>query len=106
MSVIIQILAAVCMLAGVFFVGTALFGVNKFHYVFNRMHSAALCDSLGMLFIMLGCILLTGWSFVSLKYLLVILFFFFAGPVSTHLIARLEVTTADEAGKEYEVEKR
>lgn len=98
--------AATCLLAGVFFVGTALFGINRFRYILNRMHSAAICDTLGILFIFLGCILLEGFTMASLKYLLVILFFWFAGPVSSHLIARLEVTTNEELGKECEVKKR
>jgi len=100
------ILAAVCFLVGLFFVFTAIFGVNKFHFILNRMHAAALGDSLGILFIFLGCIFLTGFTMASLKYLLVILFFWFAGPVSSHLIARLEVTTNEELEKECKVEKR
>ena len=78
-------IAALCILVGLFFVGTAL---------------------LGILFVLLGCIILIGWKMDSLKYLLVILFFWFAGPVSSHLIARLEVTTDEDVKKECEVEKR
>ena len=100
------IIAALCILAGLFFVGTALFGVNSLHFILNRMHAAALCDSLGILFVLLGCIILIGWKMDSLKYLLVILFFWFAGPVSSHLIARLEVTTDEDVKKDCEVEKR
>lgn len=99
------IVAAICILIGLFFVVTALFGIYKFKYVMNRMHAAALCDSLGILFIILGCIILTGLNMASLKYLLVILFFWFAGPVSSHLIDRLEVTTNEELSKECEVEE-
>ena len=80
------LLAAISMLAGLFFVGTALFGVNKFHFVLNRMHAAALCDTLGVLFVLLGCIILTGFNMASLKYVVVIIMFWLAGPVCTHLM--------------------
>jgi len=100
------LIAAVCILVGIFFVGTALFGINRLHYIMNRMHAAALCDSLGILFVLLGCVILTGFNLASVKYIIVILFFWLAGPVSTHLIARLEVTTNEEIEKNCEVEKR
>ena len=100
------LIAAVLILVGLFFKGTALFGVNKLRYIMNRMHAAALGDSLGILFIFLGCILLIGWDMIIIKYILVILFFWLAGPVATHLIARLEVTTNEEIKENCEVEKR
>ena len=100
------LLAAISMLAGLFFVGTALFGVNKFRFVLNRMHAAALCDTLGVLFVLLGCIILTGFNMASLKYVVVIIMFWLAGPVCTHLMARLEVATDEDGKIEYEEEKR
>lgn len=107
MSEWIRFLAgAICMLAGLFFVGTALFGVNKLRFVLNRMHAAALCDSLGILFVLLGCIIFTGFRMDSLKYLLVIIMLWLAGPVATHLMARLEVTTDEDVKKECEEEVR
>lgn len=100
------LVAAVLILAGLFFMITALFGVNKLRFILNRMHAAALGDSLGILFVFLGCILMIGWDMIIIKYVLVILFFWLAGPVATHLIARLEVTTNEELKEECEVEKR
>ena len=70
-----------------------LFGVFKFKYVLNRMHAAAIGDTLGLGLSMLGMILLCGFSFTSLKLALVVAFLWLASPVSSHLISRLEVTT-------------
>lgn len=70
-----------------------IFGVFKFKYVLNRMHAAAIGDTLGLGLSMLGMILLCGFSFTSLKLALVVAFLWLASPVSSHLISRLEVTT-------------
>lgn len=69
----------------------ATFGLFKFKFVLNRMHAAAMNDTLAILFVLLGLIVITGISFISLKLLTVIVFLWFASPVASHLIARLEV---------------
>ena len=70
-----------------------IFGVYKFKYVLNRMHAAAMGDTLGIGISLTGLMLLSGWNFTSLKMTLVIAFLWLASPVSSHLIARLEVVT-------------
>ena len=70
-----------------------IFGVYKFKYVLNRMHAAAMGDTLGIGVSLTGLILLSGWNFTSLKMALVIVFLWLASPVSSHLISRLEVVT-------------
>ena len=76
-----------------------IFGVFKFSSVLNRMHAAAVGDTLGLGLSMLGLILLSGFSFTSLKLAMVIAFLWMASPVSSHLISRLEVTTNEHLDK-------
>ena len=71
----------------------AVFGVYRFRYVLNRMHSSAMGDSLGILFIIFGLMILSGFSFGTLKLALIIVFFWLAGPVSSHMIGQMEVLT-------------
>ena len=73
-----------------------LFGVFKFKYVLNRMHAAAIGDTLGIGVSLTGLILLSGLNFTSLKMALIIVFLWFASPVSSHLISRLEVVTNEQ----------
>lgn len=87
------ILGVSMLLAGVGIFVIQLFGVFKFEYVLNRMHAAAMGDTLGIGISLTGLIILSGISFTSLKMMLVIVFLWLASPVSSHLIARLEVTT-------------
>jgi len=70
-----------------------IFGVYKFKYVLNRMQVAAMGDTLGIGISLLGLIILSGFSFTSLKMALVIVFLWLASPVSSHLIARFEAMT-------------
>ena len=93
------VLSVVCLLIGLFFMLVAVFGVNRFHKALNRMHAAALGDTLGILFVILGLILMRGFSMDSLKLFLVVLFFWIASPVSGHMISRLEVMTDQELGE-------
>lgn len=77
-----------------------IFGVYKFKYVLNRMHAAAMGDTLGIGVSLTGLILLSGWNFTSLKMALVIVFLWMASPVSSHLISRLEVVTNENLAVE------
>lgn len=96
-----------------FFVGAALLicglivfcfeliGVFRFKYVLNRMHAAAMGDTLGIGFALLGLVVMCGLNFTSLKMICVILFLWFSSPAASHLIARLEVSTDEEPEKHY-----
>ena len=79
---------------GIFLV--EMIGVFRFKYVLNRMHAAAMGDTLGIGFALVGLMIMSGFTFTSAKLLLVLVFLWFASPVSSHLIARLEVTTNED----------
>lgn len=92
--------------AGFLLAGLAIFilemiGVFRFRYVLNRMHAAAMGDTLGLGSALMGLIVISGLNFTSLKLFLVIVFLWFSSPVSSHLIARLEVTTNEDKEKHY-----
>lgn len=90
------IIAIVLISVGVFFEIVSVIGIFRFKFVLNRMHSAAMGDTLAILAVLLGLIFLTGISFTSLKIAVIILFFWIAGPVSSHLLANL-VKTVDKS---------
>lgn len=92
---------AVLLLIGLLIFLVQMIGVFRFKYVLNRMHAAAMGDTLGIGCCLLGLIVMSGIGFTSLKLLLVIIFLWFSSPVSSHLIARLEVTTDEEPEKHY-----
>ena len=77
-----------------------IYGVFKFKYVLNRMHAAAMGDTLGIGASLIGLILLSGLNVTSLKMALIIVFLWLASPVSSHLISRLEVVTNEHLAEE------
>lgn len=70
-----------------------LFGVFKFKYVLNRMHAAAMGDTMGITCSLAGLMLLSGLNYNTLKMAMIVIFLWLASPVSSHLISRLEVVT-------------
>ncbi|MCD7867449.1 MAG: monovalent cation/H(+) antiporter subunit G [Clostridiales bacterium] len=78
-----------------------MIGIYRFHYVLNRMHAAAMGDTLGIGFSIFGLIVMNGLNLTSVKLLLVVAFLWISSPTSSHLIARLEVTTDEEKDKHY-----
>lgn len=110
MDWILFFIAAVFLLCGICVAAISAFGLFKFKFALNRMHAAAMCDTLGILFVLLGLIFVTGLSFDSLKLALIIILLWVASPVSSHLLANLEVAISsrlkdhceikDEEGKD------
>lgn len=97
------IVGAILIILGLIVFFVEVFGVYRFRYVLNRMHSAAMGDTLGLALCILGLIILCGINFTSLKLLSVIVFLWLASPVSSHLIASLEFTINEEPGKYQEI---
>lgn len=93
---------------GLLIIGTVtflleIFGVFKFKYVLNRMHVAAMGDTLGISASLMGVMILFGFRFVTLKLALVIVFLWCASPVSSHLISRMECVIDEDLGKFCEI---
>ncbi len=89
---------------GLFVLVTATLGLFRFRYVLNRIHAAALADTLAVLTILAGLALAWGFTPVTLKLLAVVAFLWLTSPVASHLIGRLEVTVNDQLPMEMQVE--
>ena len=99
------IIGTLVLLSGLFLFAIEVFGSYRFQFVLNRMHAAAIGDTVGIGLCLLGLMIFTGFNLTSVKILLVILFLWFASPVSSHLIARFEVTTNEKLKDFCEVEE-
>ena len=97
------ILCAALIISGLAVMCLGVIGVYRFKYVLNRMHAAAMNDTMGIGLVMLGLIVMSGFTFTSLKLMLVILMLWLSSPVSSHLIGRLEITTNEDISKHMEV---
>lgn len=78
---------------GVFCLATGL-GLLRMPDVYTRMHAASVLDTLGAGFMLLGLMVLAGWTLVTAKLIILALLIFFAGPAVSHALAK----AAREAG--------
>lgn len=99
-------LCALLLGLGLLFEICAVIGVFRFHYVLNRMHAAALGDTMGILLMMLGLAVANGASVLSVKLMLLVILFWTASPVASHLIGRLELVTNENLEREVRLWKR
>lgn len=99
------ILGTFLLICGMLLFVVEIISVFKLDYVLNRMHAAATGDTFGIGLSIFGLVILSGWNFTSLKLLLVLTFLWFSSPVSSHLIAKLEVVT-HEGEDRYEKEEK
>ncbi len=88
--------AVLLILIGLFFAIVSVFGMFRFKFILNRMHTAAIMDTLSIMFILLGLIVISGLNFTSVKLGLIIVFLWLASPVSSHLISNLVATVAHD----------
>ena len=85
--------------AGLCCLVSGVVGVFRFKYALNRLHASAILDTVGILLMLLGVIVATGFTVTSAKILVVIAFLWLTSPVSGHLIGRMEITINDELDK-------
>jgi multicomponent Na+:H+ antiporter subunit G len=103
MKSISDLLGVLFILLSMFVFVSSVIGIYRFKYVLNRMHSAALCETLGMMLLVTGLTLLLGASWHAAKMILIVIFLWLASPVASHLIARAEVLTHAHIEDELEV---
>lgn len=90
------LIGAACLIAGLVFYVIQFIGVFRFKYVMNRMHAAAIGDTLGSSLMMLGAVILNGWQLSTLKMVVIIAALWITAPVSSHMLGRLEVMSKEK----------
>lgn len=94
------ILSLSFLIGGVVIFLVEIFGMYRFRFVLNRMQIAATGDTLGLGLCLIGLMIANGANAASAKMFLVLLFFWIASPVSSHVLSRMEYTT-DEHVEEH-----
>lgn len=90
-----ELIGGIFICAGVIVFVISVFGVFRLKYVLNKIHSAALGDTLGLALIIIGIMFLQQEILSIAKLGLIVLFFWISGPIATHMIAKLEILTND-----------
>ena len=97
------IISAIFIAVGIFVLATAMVGNFRFGYVLNRMQVGATSDTLGAALIIIGLIIVSGLNATTVKLIVMVLFLWFANPVSSHFLARTEIISNENIMQECEV---
>lgn len=82
---------------GVVVIATSIFGVFRFRFVLNRMHCAAIIDTLGALFLLGGLMLAADAPVYAWKLFAILLVLWIGSPIASHLVSRMELLTDPDA---------
>lgn len=85
---ILDILSWALLIGGSIFILIGVIGMLRLPDVFARMHGASLIDTMGILLILTGLAIQSGWTLVTIKLVLIIVFVFYTSPTSTHALAQ------------------
>ncbi len=84
----LSLMSWACLLGGSFFILVSSLAVIRLPDYFSRIHGAGITDTLGAGLILLGLAWNAGFSLVSVKLFLVLLFLMLTGPVTVHALAK------------------
>ena len=91
------IICACLCAAGLFTILSSVFGVFRFRFVLNRMHCAALIDTLGTLFLLAALMVAAPGPEYFWKLLAILLLLWIGSPLASHLVSRMELITDKDA---------
>ena len=94
------VLGTACLCGGLFFLVSAVVGNYRFKFALNRMHAAALGDTLGLLGVVPGLCFYEGLCPTTVKLLAIVALLWITSPVSSHLIMLMEFITGPYSDQE------
>jgi len=88
MSIVLDALSWILLLAGSAFCMIGALGLVRMPDFFTRMHAAGVTDTLGAGLLLLGMMLQAGFTLVTVKLVVIGLLIFFTSPTATHALAQ------------------
>ena len=87
MEAVVTILSWVFIVSGSFFAIVGAFGILRFPDFWARLHAASVSDSAGVILLLLGMAMQSGFNLITVKLFIILAFLFITGPTSTHAVA-------------------
>ncbi|KAF5088699.1 monovalent cation/H(+) antiporter subunit G [Acetobacterium wieringae] len=84
----IDLLAYLLVTIALIFMALGVIGLFRFKDFYSRILISAKIETVGFLTIMIGLIILSGFSYAAMKIMLITLLVMITNPLSTHAIAR------------------
>ena len=86
MSVVVYWLSVILLVSGAAFCLIGALGLFRMPNFITRVHAASLIDSLGAILILSGLMLQAGFSLVTIKLVLILIFLLLTGPTAIHAL--------------------
>ena len=99
------IITGILLALGCFFIIVASIGIVRFPDFFSRIHPAGKSDTLGQLLILSGLTVYEGFTFVSIKLLIIFTFILIANPTATQALAKAAFVAGLKPWEKEKVEK-
>ena len=87
LELLINIFSWMAIILGSIFIITGAYGAYKSPGFWIRLQSVSLIESLGAFLMLIGLGLQSGFTFVTVKIVIIGIFLFITGPTSTHALA-------------------
>lgn len=88
MTLLADVLSWACLLSGGALSIIGGLGLLRLPDLFSRMHAAGIIDTLGMGLIMLGLMIQAGFTLITVKLIIIVIFILFTSPTATHAVAK------------------
>jgi len=88
MNVLLDTLSWISLITGTGVIIIGAVGLVRFPDFFTRLHAISVIDTLAIMLIVVGLVLQSGWSLVSVKLLLIVFFILFTSPAAAHAVAK------------------
>lgn len=87
---LINIISGFFIVVGLIFFTIGTIGLLRMPDVFTRMHASTKCDTLGAGLVLLGIGIFNGFSIITIKIFLIIMFIWITNPTAAHIIGKAE----------------
>ena len=88
MELLIDLISWFLLIVGSAFLLVGAIGLLRLPDIFSRMHGAGIIDTMVTAMLFFGMFLQAGFTIVSIKLFLILLFLMFTSPTTTHALAR------------------
>jgi multicomponent Na+:H+ antiporter subunit G len=85
--IIIEIVSWFFIMGGVVLLFAGGIGLLRFPEFYTRCHASGITDTGATFLILVGLMLQAGFSLITVKLLLILIFLFFTSPTATHALA-------------------
>lgn len=81
-------IANILLIIAMFFFITGAIGVNRFKGTYAKLLTGGLIDTTGLILLVIGLILKSGWNGITIRIVIVLLFVLLSNPVINHVVAQ------------------